>query len=59
MIEGNVVTVVGALPKGMAETERTGTLLWSFNKKSAVLMSNGLVFVVPSYEVILEQGLVK
>ncbi len=56
MIEGDLVLIVSALPKGFDKDSLEGTLLWNVNKKVAVLMPNGMIFIGASYEVVKSEN---
>ena len=52
MIEGQLVQIVGKMPKGLESAPRVGTLLWSYNKQVQVLLATGEIFMGSAYEII-------
>ncbi len=52
MIEGQLVQIVGKMPKGLENAPRIGTLWWSIGKQVQVLLATGEIFRGSTYEII-------
>jgi hypothetical protein len=55
MTEGQLVMIVGEMPKGYENSGRIGTLLFRDRTTSTILMPDGQILKYPNYAVIDEQ----